>query len=295
MQYEVRKLKFRRYSDMDAYKADVLGILLEDEVLNNLPISILLDSKMDKPANWLLSTVTDDNGTIVLIAMCTKPFNLLLYEPVRSSNNDAVGLLASELRSIGFAPPGVIALTGLARRFADAYCGVRENTGSKLVMSMILMRLDKLTDYNKAPGFSRMLTVEDLSFAPSWEHAFCVDCGFSTSTIPEYEERIRTRVGKDTHFIWEDGQPVAQAVNGRNTPNGAVVNWVYTPPLFRGRGYATSVVAEASRALFDRGKSYCCLFADAANPVSCGIYRKLGYYDVCEFAEIQFYTRRRLT
>jgi len=153
------------------------------------------------------------------------------------------------------------------------------------------MRLDKLAEYKKAPGFCRMLTEDDLTFTPSWEHAFCVDCHLPEFTFAENEARIRTRLGKDSHFIWEDGQPVAQAVFGRETPNGAVVNWVYTPPMYRGCGYATSVVAELSDTLLKRGKNFCCLFADADNPISRGVYSKLGYYDVCRFDQIKFDTR----
>ena len=280
-------MKFRQYKDVEEFKADVLDILLEDEVINNLPISILIDSKRDNASNWLLSIVTDDIGKIVLIAVCTKPFNILLYEPGSLRNDAALELLASELKRIDFVPPGVLAISGLAGRFADAYCGV---TGSSLHMSMILMRLDKLADYNKAPGFSRMLIENDISYTPSWERSFCIDCRIHVYTLSECEERIRTRLGKDTHFIWEDEKPVAQAVIGRSTPNSAVISWVYTPPSFRGRGYATSVVAEVSKTAFANGKNFCCLFADAANPVSCGVYHKLGYYKVCLFDEIRFDT-----
>ena len=291
------RLKFFRYSDIDVFKAAVLDVLLENEVINNLPIGILLSGNKDSSANWFMATITDEHGAIVLVALCTKPFELLLYEPVmkdedntaRSLEKDsALTLLTNKLKRSGFKPPGVLALSGLARRFTDVYCG---RDGAELQMSMILMRLDELIKNDKAPGFCRMLTEDDLTFTPVWEHAFCVDCHLPEFTLAENKERIRTRLGKDTHFIWEDGQPVAQAVYGRETPNGAVVNWVYTPPEFRGRGYATSVVAELSEALLKRGKSFCCLFADAANPVSRGIYRKLGYYEICQLDQIKFDTR----
>ena len=278
-------MKFRRYTDMDEYKADVFDILLIDEDINNLPISIIMKNEIEKPDDWLLSTITGDNGDVVLIAQCAKPFDLLLYEPLRQQNATAMELLASELKCIGFAPPGVLALSGLSQRFANAYCG---SAGYKTYMTMVLMRLEELAGYNKAPGFCRMLTEGDLSYTPSWEQAFNIDCRFPASDLAENEKRIRTRLGKDTHFIWEDGEPVSQAVYGRGTPNGGVVNWVYTPPQFRGRGYATSLVAEVSQTLFKRGKSFCCLFADADNPVSRSVYRKLGYYDVGDFEEIKF-------
>jgi hypothetical protein len=277
-------LKFLRYTDVDEYKADVLDILLEDEVLNNLQISILIDGKKDSSVEWLMSTVTDDQNNIALIALCTKPFNLLLYKP-KGGHNDAFELLARELKRIDFAPSGVLAESRIARSFSDVY---RTGKNSRLRMSMILMRLDKLVKYNEAPGFCRALTEDDLLYTPKWEQAFCIDCHLPVYTLSENEERIRTRIGKDTHFIWEDNRPVSQAVNGRNTPTNAVINWVYTPPELRGRGYATSVVAKLSETLLERGKTSCCLFADAENPTSRSIYKKLGYYDICRFDEILF-------
>jgi len=280
-------VKFKRYTDVESFKADVLDILLEDEVQNNVPISIVLNSSKYNADDWLLSTVTDDNGVIVLIAICTLPFNLLLYEPSEKINEKSIGFLVTEIKRIDFIPPGVLAKSELARCFADAFCG---SDGNTLKMTMKLMRLDKLAEYKQAPGFYRLLTEEDLAYTPSWEHAFCIDCGLPSYTYTDNLERIKSRLGKDIHYMWEDGEPVSQAVYGRDTPNGAAVNWVYTPPQFRGRGYATSVVAVLTKSLLDRGKKFCYLFADAANPASCAVYHKLGYYDVCTFDEIKFDT-----
>ena len=279
-------MKFKRYTDVGLFKTDVFDILLEDEVHNNLPISIVLNSSKFNANDWLLATVTDDNGVIVLIAICTLPYNILLYEPSEKINEKSIDCLITEIKRIGFKPPGVLAESELARCFADAWC----SGGSKLKMTMKLMKLDKLAEYKQAPGFCRLLTDDDLSYTPSWEHAFCIDCGLPAYTYTDNVERIKSRLGKDIHYIWEDGEPVSQAVFGRETPNGAAINWVYTPPRFRGHGYATSVVAELTKSLLDHGKRFCYLFADAANPVSCAVYHKLGYYDAYNFDEIKFDT-----
>ena len=125
-------------------------------------------------------------------------------------------------------------------------------------------------------------------FVPYWEHSFGEECGTHVFPISDITDRIRTRLDKGTHYIWEDGNPVSQAVHGRSTPNGAVINMVYTPPHFRGRGYATSVVARLTRTLLDAGKDFCCLFADAENPAARKIYNNLGFYDVYTFHDISF-------
>jgi len=280
-------MRFQRYSNVDEFQNDVLDILLENEVLNNLPIGILLDGNREYASDWLMATVNNKNDEIELIAICTKPFNLLVCKPQKSENEKAVEFLANQLKSIGFNPPGIIAPQNLAQGFARAYCG---NTGGNLHMTMVLMQLDKLAEYEKATGFCRMLNENDLSYTPKWELAFCIDCSIPVYTLAESHDRLKSRIGKNIHYIWEDGKPVAQAVLGRNTPNSAAISWVYTPPEYRGKGYATSVVAELSKNILSSGKASCCLFADAANPASQAVYRKLGYYDVCEFDEIKFDT-----
>ncbi len=66
------------------------------------------------------------------------------------------------------------------------------------------------------------------------------------------------------------------AACGGTTVNGIRVNAVYTPPKYRGKGYATSCVARMSQKLLNQHK-YCFLFTNLANPVSNHIYRKIGY------------------
>jgi hypothetical protein len=52
---------------------------------------------------------------------------------------------------------------------------------------------------------------------------------------------------------------------------------VYTPPEFRGHGYASAATAAASQQALDAGASEVLLFTDLANPVSNSIYQRIGY------------------
>ncbi|MCL2124998.1 MAG: GNAT family N-acetyltransferase [Oscillospiraceae bacterium] len=277
-------MRFERYADINAFSDDVLEILLENEVQNNLPVSFINNSLASDTSKWLLGAVKDDHGSILLVVARTPPFNIVLYETRNIRNDAAVKLLSDELKSMEHMVPGVVAAQGLAQRFADEYT----QNGYSLHLSMNIMRLDIVTDIAKAPGRYRTLREEDLYFVPFWERAFSEDCGTEAYEIKTIVERLRGRLGKDTHYIWVNGHPVSQAVHGRSTQNGAVVNMVYTPPHYRNKGYASSVVAELSVLLLERGNKFCCLFADAANPISCGIYRKIGYRDLCVYDELVF-------
>jgi predicted GNAT family acetyltransferase len=66
------------------------------------------------------------------------------------------------------------------------------------------------------------------------------------------------------------------------------VSFVYTPPYFRCKGYATSCVAGLSRMLLKEGFTKCVLYTDLANPTSNSIYRKIGYRPICDSLEIKF-------
>jgi len=72
----------------------------------------------------------------------------------------------------------------------------------------------------------------------------------------------------------------------RDTPHTTGIGAVYTPPRFRGRGYATAAVATLSRQLLDGGRSSCFLYTDLANPVSNAIYRRVGYEPLQDVVDI---------
>ncbi|HWR18206.1 MAG TPA: GNAT family N-acetyltransferase [Clostridia bacterium] len=277
-------MKFTRYTSMDTFVFDTLDILLENEVQNNLPISFTKNTSVDC-TKWLLASVKEETGAIVLVAACTPPFNIVLYETGNCRNDVAVKLLSDELKSMGYMLPGVLAEKSLAQRFADCYA---ENSGFHLHMSMNIMQLDKVNEVKKAPGALRLLREDDLYFAPYWERAFGEDCHVEVYDILTSVDRLKNRLNKGMHYIWEDGYPVSQAVHGRSTVNGAVINGVYTPPHYRNCGYASSTVSELSKILLERGNKFCCLSADAKNPISCGIYRKIGYVDLCVYDQIKF-------
>jgi predicted GNAT family acetyltransferase len=115
-------------------------------------------------------------------------------------------------------------------------------------------------------------------------------------TAPAQAELVRSveiRLGalpeRGGFWLWEvDGEVVSLTGHGGPTPNGIRIGPVYTPPRHRGRGYATRLVAEQSAWLLGRGRRFCFLFTDLANPTSNGIYRRIGYRQVCEAAEIVF-------
>ena len=111
---------------------------------------------------------------------------------------------------------------------------------------------------------------------------------------PEERERVRTRfmprMQRGLVRVWDDGALVSLAaygeIEGDSGPGAARIGPVYTPPAHRGRGYASGLVAVLSRELLQGGKRAIFLTTDLANPISNGIYEKIGYRraaDHCEY------------
>ena len=69
---------------------------------------------------------------------------------------------------------------------------------------------------------------------------------------------------------------------------GIRIGPVYTPPEHRRRGYATTLVADLSAWLLERGHRACFLYTDLANPTSNRIYVEIGYERVCDAMEFVF-------
>lgn len=100
-----------------------------------------------------------------------------------------------------------------------------------------------------------------------------------------YHYRLST---KKIYILEHEGVPVSMAGYTRELPAAIGVAFVYTPPYYRGKGYASSCVAQISQMALDKGYSKCVLNTDLSNPTSNSIYQKIGYTPVCDSLQLKF-------
>jgi hypothetical protein len=153
-------------------------------------------------------------------------------------------------------------------------------------MSERIFRLSEVIAPRPARGAMRPARLDDRDVLVDWLTAFTAEA------LPEEEAALNDaadtverwlREGGKRNYLWEvDGRPVSWTGVGGRTPNGTRVGPVYTPPSERGRGYASCLVAAASRAQLDAGLSFCFLFTDLANPTSNHVYQSIGYEAVSD-------------
>lgn len=281
-------MRMNVYNDIHKFIDDTMEVVAQHEIQNNVIISNILRGRDGADTSrWFMATVSDKAGSLVLVAIMTPPFNLVLYEVGNLPQERAIQLLAQTAVEQGLQIPGVLAEKSLAERFAVQYAAAsgKQTTNG---MNMRIYRLDAVEDVPQVPGKLRAAKEEDLYFLPYWSLAFADDCAVHKTDILSTVEKLKNQIANHGLYLWEDNIPVSQAAMGRKTLHGAVVNAVYTPPFYRGKGYATSCVAGLSKHLLECGYRFCSLFTDLANPISNSIYMKIGYKPVCDYDEYHF-------
>jgi uncharacterized protein len=221
-------------------------------------------------------------GEVAAAGMMTPPNPLVLSRAAP----DAVSALITHLQATGVAPSGVTAPEPTVGEFADAWCAA-SGCGQRLVFGLRLFRLDRVVPPRAPSGEFRTATAGDAELLVPWAEAFFAEIGEGRDR--DYcaaEIARRTALGRV--FVWCDPEPVSMAGWAGPTPNGARVNFVYTPPPFRGRGYASACVAALSQGLLDSGRRFTCLFTDLGNPTSNRIYQAIGYRAVSDFRHVRF-------
>ncbi|OEJ97692.1 GNAT family N-acetyltransferase [Streptomyces thermolilacinus SPC6] len=196
--------------------------------------------------------------------------------------------LAARPAGLGHPLPGVIAAHDTATAFAAAW---QRHTGvtPTLHKRQRLCRLGTLTPPEPLPeGRSRVAGERDRDRLMAWHGEFAAAIGSSTPMDPGSWADARIASGRATFWETPDGTPLSMAGVSPMVAGQVRVAPVYTPAHLRGHGYAGAVTAEVSRAALAAGAAEVLLFADVATPTSNGLYRRVGYRPVTDFAVYDF-------
>jgi len=283
-------MKFNIYKDIKLFYKDTYESLIKDETQNPIMLSNIKmgNEELNKidwrnPINWLMATISTNNK-IVLIALMTPPFKLLLF---CENNNELLDFFIEKLIENNIEIPGINAINELAIIFSKKYTKL---TNKSFIINNDL-RLHELTKVNNVPniGTIRQANINDLYFLPYWFSDMEKSFGYKKEPISNYIERITYQISTNKIFLLEDNNiPVSMVKIDRELITTCSINAVYTPPFFRSKGYATSLVSKASQIILDRGFKKAILYTDLANPISNSIYKKIGYIPVLDQKEIEF-------
>lgn len=200
----------------------------------------------------------------------------------------AVTPLVEDVERVYPTLPAVFGPEPVAGAFA-ALWAERKGVSSVVGTRQRIYRLERVTMPPwRVPGSLRAAQLEDLDLLEAWVQAFSTEAGVVTRNARRAAE---ARINEGAVWLWVDGVPRSMAVEAGHTPNGARIGYVYTPPEFRGRGYASSCVAALSQRVLESGRKLCFLYTDLSNPTSNRIYQRLGYEPVCDVVDYDFFHR----
>jgi len=284
---QVRRLRLDRYASPNDFLATAGAYLQAREAEHNLILGIA-GTLRDDPgtvddAPPLLATVTD-GMRVVAAAVRTPPRNLVLSEVDEPAAVEALadGLAGEEL-------PGAVGPPEAVQAFAERWTE-RTGDGWEVQLQERIFRLQRVVAPRPTQGIVRAAAASDRDLVVEWIVAF------EREALPE--QRLAAQIAKAVDdslasarnriFLWENAEPVSLVGVGGATPNGIRIGPVYTPPRFRGRGYASALTASVSQAMLNEGRRFCFLYTDLANPTSNKIYQAIGYEPVTDALMVGF-------
>ncbi|MEA2002997.1 MAG: GNAT family N-acetyltransferase [Actinomycetota bacterium] len=260
--------------------------LLADEARHNLMRGVLhtLIWSPDVYPDYRLFVVAE-GGSALAAATITDPYNLLVAD---AADDGAVALLATAIVEDGVSVPGIIGNIPTVDVFVGAWesiTGVRPD----LQMRQGVFALSRVESAGPTTGSARVAIPGDHDLILEWMTDFVHEAiPHETANEERFSQMIDRRLIGDTpgaYWLWAlDGVPVSLSGHGMPTGSGIRIGPVYTPPEFRGNGYASALVAAESRWLLENDYNLCFLYTDLANPTSNAIYERIGYRQIAEAA-----------
>lgn len=283
------RLRFHRFDDVEAFLASARDFLAAREAEHNLLFGITSSIRAapevfaDDPPQF--GIVADDAGRTVAATLRTPPNNQVLS---MADDLEAVDVIVDALDE---ELPGVLGPKEVAARFGERWMA-RHGTTGRVKTAERIFQLDRVVQPERpAAGRWRLVDQGDREIVARWIVAFVEEAHEEPANIADPEavaQRWIDQVGR-IGYVWEDeGEVVSFVGASGETPNGIRIGPVYTPPERRGRGYASSLTAAASQDQLDRGRRFCFLFTDLANPTSNKIYQAVGYRPVVDVDEWRF-------
>ena len=277
-----------RVAEADAFLARVGPFLRAREAEHNLALGLLGRLQTDRRLYGFDPTfvVVEDRGEVVGCLLRTPPHGVVLS---RFEDIAGVDVVAADVSDMHPGLPGVVGPAVEAARFADTWSAAT-GVPARIAVRQRVHAAAGVHSLPAAPGRMRAPHPDEMPTMVDWLRAFADEALHEAPHVEDIELTYR-RKEADPHgawLVWDDGGLVSIAGYGNPTPSGIRVGPVYTPPEHRGRGYATSLVAELTAERLAAGLTFCFLFTDLSNPTSNAIYARIGYEPVADWDQWSF-------
>lgn len=267
----------RRFDSPAAFRATAQPFLAASPVENTIPLAFTAAIGRQGVDAAVLAVV-EEAGDVTLAAIMTPGHPLILSAGAPQAIDALVDLLVEE----GLAIPGVSGPKALADRFA-ALLGVRTGRTMRPTLTLRLQCIDEPPPEGDAAGTLARAGAAEWDTVIGLIEDFADDPRLSAADRQGIRASARRRIEAGEVFFWNDGGVRSIAAYRESLPSGGRINLVYTPPAFRGHGYAAACVAALTRRQLALGWRWCSLFIDEADHVAGAMYDKLGFREVARY------------
>jgi GNAT superfamily N-acetyltransferase len=245
--------------------------------------SRMMSAPAGDDAGVYLGSVEHD-GAIVAAALLGGDGGMMLT----AAPAPALTLFAADMSSRRRAPRSMVGPLDACEAFAREWAA---RTGRRHALRFHLLHYELRRRPSPQPsaarGRMRAPTPAEHALLVSWQLAFIGEINLADDSVRAQRVFAR-RLAQGAVRVWDDVGVVALAGYGDGGTDVARIAPVFTPPEHRRRSYASTLVGELSRELFDAGKRAVFLTADASNPTSNSIYRRLGFVPAAEHYHFDF-------
>lgn len=271
----------KRYSDISEFNTIVKDYLLKNEEFNILSLGIVsICLQEEYNSKHIFIAMQDENEEVVFVMIQT------INKMVLTGDIEYIDEAINYLEENDIKLEAILGRVELIDEFAHRYSKIN-NLEQKTEMNQRIYRLDKISEVRKQNGKLRLGDSKDINTLIHWVED-CANCTGDKISIDIAKQYASELIQNKRLYVWEDdGVVVSMVAKSMKSDNGIVVNWVYTPPEYRRKGYATTCVAEFSNKLLEEYQ-FCALYTDLANPISNSIYIRIGYNPVGDSKVISF-------
>ena len=285
MSKETMSFRVETFSNWQSFLEKAQLLLLESEAESNLiwevgRVSAQNTSSARPWSGWLVV----GNGKPLLAALPSVTGYLILS----AGKDSACPALVDHLSALDISLNGVSGPETVASSFAGVWqdtVGVSVKLGASLSFYSASTNAEHK---NSQQGFFRRACPQEGELLRGW----AID--FGAESPRPMDPRSLTRLsehmlGQGNLFVWEENEEIrAMGGFGRETPNGLVINMVFTPKSYRGRGFASALTASLVREAGRRGKEFCCLYSEFRSSTRPNLYEQINFRLAGEFTERAF-------
>jgi predicted GNAT family acetyltransferase len=240
-------VNIQQIHDPAEFAAIATPLLMRNEAENCFWLGL-----MSSPADFARDVkfiVCDDADACVAVATMSPGRHMVMTRAPR----EVVLGLARHLHEQRVPLPGIGGPRESAEAFAREWVRLT-GSSTQVHVETILHQLTKVIPPRPAAGRMRVAERRDFDLVAQWIDAFHAEIG--AAQVRTGRDIAERRLPTGNIFLWEEvDAPVAMAGFVGPTPNGIRVNLVYTPPAFRGRGYASNLVARSHSISSTRAES----------------------------------------